>query len=163
MVLLTEDKPKEALSAFNSLYNKYTNKPIILYYVIQSLYLNKKNRKAEDLLIYANQKFSDHTLIKNQYLWYLLEKNRYNEIEKILDNKFTLQDLFPHKEFFTEIHSLNFFKFMFMFLLTTNPLKAKAVLFNLKIFGLEEMEEEVSNKLLLHAIGEFINKHEADK
>ncbi|MBC8320280.1 MAG: hypothetical protein H8E34_06140 [Bacteroidetes bacterium] len=161
--LLSENKPKEALRIFKSLFAKHTDKPILLNYMIICLMFNGMKRKADDLVIYAYQKFSDELMIKNQYLWYLLRNNRYKEIEKVLDSKFTLQDIYPQKVSFIENHALDFFKAIFTFFLYSNKqLKAKAVLFKLKIYGLEENEEEMFNDLMLYAIEDFIENLVAD-
>lgn len=161
--ILYEGKPKEALRILKSLTSKHPDKPMLLKYMIACLLMNNKNRKADDLIIYSYQRFPENIMIKTQYLWYLVRNSRYDEMGEVFNNKFTLREIFPQKESFTENHVLDFFKVIFAFFLNSNNLlRAKAVLFKLKFYGIDEEEEETLDELMLNAIDVFLINNDVD-
>lgn len=161
--ILSEGKPKEALRILKRLTAKHPDKPMLLNYMVTCLLLNKKSRKADDLAIYAYQRFPNHLNIKIQYLWHLIRQNRYEEFEKVLENKYALQDIYPEKVSFPENHAINYFKAIFSFLIGSKQiLKAKAVLYKLKTHDLNEEEEDMLNTFLLYATDDFINNITTD-
>jgi hypothetical protein len=158
LVFLANNKPKKALRILKILMVIYPENCNLIFYMEQALLLNKKVRKANELAIYAYQKFPDDLIIKIQYLNYLFRSNRLEEMEEILNNGYSLQDIYPETEFFKE-DVLSYYKIIFRFFVETNQmLKARVIFFQLDKHEVDKEEMDFYHEMMINNTTLFLEK-----
>ncbi len=158
---LAENKPKKAIKNLKRLMESYPEEPTFHFYMILALLLDNKDRKADDLAIYAYQKYPDNLMIVTQYLSYLIRSKRFEKINEIIGETFFLQEIYPDTKFFHEGVALTYYKTIFRFLLETNQLlKARAVFFQLDKLGTPDEEVDFYHELFIEGVTRFFEDKE---
>lgn len=161
--LIYNNKPKKAIKILKELIAEYPDEPILLHYLITCFRLDKKKRKVDELIVQAYQRFPENLALKNNYISYLMGNGQLDEVEDMLGNNYALCDLCPDKEWFYERDVLEYYLTLVLFLIFTKQmLKAKAVFYKLKVYGMDDVTNELLSELLYNAMSLFVEGADDD-
>ena len=92
--------PKKAIIELERLIERYPYIPQFYNYLANA-YLNiGEFEKSESIVLESYDKFPDYLFSKLNYAQYCIDKEEYNEIPKIFNNKFDLKLLYPRRKKF---------------------------------------------------------------
>ena len=106
---LSTSKSKYSWKIMKELIREFPDNPMILSTLLAMYQMSGKNRKWQELVIYAYQRFPGYFFIQINYLELLIHIKKFAEFEKIIDNKWSLATRFPERDVFTNVEVFRFY------------------------------------------------------
>ena len=155
-------KPKNALIIAKQLLAKYPNNSSLLIATHICYNALNKPRKAEDVILYSYQRFPKNISIRSYYFLYLMNKKKYDKIEKLLATTgSTIKDVNPNKFSYSPNSVFGYYQALTIFFLNTNQLlKAKAILYQLNIHRMNQMMYDSLYEFYLQSMRNFYEELE---
>ncbi len=154
--------PKKALKIAKQLLVNYPDTPPLLNLIYVCYISLKKARKAEDVILYSYQRFPKNISIRSYYFLYLMNKKKYDELEKQLATTgITIKDVNPNKYCYSSNRVFGYYQTILIFFLNTNQLlKSKAILYQLNIHGMKQIMYDSLYEFYLESMSDFFEKME---
>lgn len=161
---IDNDNPKKALKITNRLLTKYPDKPSLLSLLYLCYSALNKVRKSEDIILYAYQKFPKNISIRSYYFSYLISKEKFDEVEKIIAaTGLALKDVNPNKSSYAPTIVIGYYQTIFFYYIVTKQLlKAKSILYQLKINGTNQTVYDSFYNLYLQSVDIFLEEIETE-
>jgi len=106
---LIQSDPRKAISRLEELIGEYPLVPHFGgYLAVAHSTLSNGEEKAYELVIENYNKFPDYLFAKLHYAELCINRNEFNKIPIIFDNKFTLTSLYPDRNTFHTTEVINF-------------------------------------------------------
>jgi len=103
-----------------------------------------KNRKADDIKIYAYNRFPRNLFVLTNYLAYLIDHKKLDELGKVLENRWSLAEIFPERRSFHHDEILNFYGIITLYnIVRGDLLKAEFLLKSLLDLDIETESDDV--------------------
>ncbi|MFQ5637528.1 MAG: tetratricopeptide repeat protein [bacterium] len=130
-------KAKDAIPVLKELIKKFPQNPIYYNYLANAYQNSGDSKAAAQTIEYSYQRFPGYLFARCNYAQNLLNKQKFEKIPDVFDNKFELQSIYPDRTEFHVSEFLGFYSVMCRYFTEIDDIKTADIYCNL----LQEFED----------------------